>query len=103
MILVLYSLPGYVFFTLYKRTNKVLFSTRSRAYTCTADVRISRNVPYIGGHLAIFFKSNFTQAYCVLKVILSIICMFHSVYVTHRETKIKTKEFLPLDNLFIKE
>ena len=33
---------------------------------------ISRNVPYIGGHLAIFFKSNFTQAYCVLKIILSI-------------------------------
>ena len=52
---------------------------------------VLQNVPYIGGHLAIFFKSNFTQAYCVLKIILSILCMFHSVYITHRETKIKTK------------
>ena len=46
----------------------------------------------------IFFKLNFTQAYCVLKIILSYMHVSFSL----RETKIITKN-LPLDNLFIKE
>ena len=31
-----------------------------------AGLRISRNGPYIGGHLAFYFKLNFKQVYNVL-------------------------------------
>ena len=52
---------------------------------------ISRNRPYIGGHLAFYFKLNSKLSHKILKIDLNVCCYFHCNRVKQCYAKIKAR------------
>ena len=52
---------------------------------------ISRNRPYIGGHLAFYFKLNSKLSHRILKIDLNVCCYFHCNRIKQCYAKIKAR------------